>query len=119
MITKRRMIVPIFEYKLTIIIFDDWEELRDYLPEEDFKLESKAITISTYGASLVAINSKRGSSIVHEAEHIKNHIWNYIGYSPQNDNDEVDAYVITYLYNKIVDVYYKHLDKRDFIVKDI
>lgn len=82
MITKRRMIVPIFGYKLTIIIFDDWEELRDYLPEEDFKLESKAITISTYGASLVAINSKRGSSIVHEAEHIKNHIWNYIGYSP-------------------------------------
>lgn len=82
MITKRRMIVPIFEYKLTIIIFDDWEELRNYLPEEDFKLESKAITISTYGASLVAINSKRGSSIVHEAEHIKNHIWNYIGYSP-------------------------------------
>ena len=82
MITKRRMVVPIFEYKLTIIIFDDWEELRNYLPEEDFKLESKAITISTYGASLVAINSKRGSSIVHEAEHIKNHIWNYIGYSP-------------------------------------
>ena len=82
MITKRRMIVPIFDYKLTIVIFDDWEELKDYLPEEDFKLESKAITISTYGASLVAINSKRGSSIVHEAEHIKNHIWNYIGYSP-------------------------------------
>ena len=64
MITKRRMIVPIFEYKLTIIIFDDWEELRDYLPEEDFKLESKAITISTYGASLVAINSKIVESAV-------------------------------------------------------
>lgn len=33
-------------------------------------------------------------------------------------NDEVDAYVITYLYNKIVDVYYKHLDRRDFVTKD-
>lgn len=30
-----------------------------------------------------------GSSIVHEAEHIKNHIWQYIGYTPQRDNDEV------------------------------
>ncbi len=40
MITKRRMIVPIFDYKLTIVIFDDWEELKDYLPEGDFKVES-------------------------------------------------------------------------------
>lgn len=62
MITKRRMIVPIFDYKLTIVIFDDWEELKYYLPEEDFKVEAKAITLSTHGASLVAINSKRSYS---------------------------------------------------------
>lgn len=91
MITKRKMIVPIFGYKLTIVIFDDWEELKDYLPKEDLEVEAKAITLSAYGASLVAINSKRGSSIVHEAEHIKNHIWSFIGYRPQRDNDEVDA----------------------------
>ena len=30
---------------------------------------------------------------------------------PQRDNDEVDAYVITYIYNKIVDAFYKHLGK--------
>ena len=38
----------------------------------------------------MAINSKRGSSIIHEAEHIKNSIWRYIGYTPQEDNDEVE-----------------------------
>ena len=70
--------------------------------------EPRAITKSQYGASLVAVNSKRGSSIVHEAEHIKNNIWDFIGYRPQRDNDEVDAYLITYIYNKIVDVFYKH-----------
>lgn len=59
--------------------------------------EANAITISAYGASLVAVNSRRGSSIVHEAEHIKNHIWQYIGYTPQRDNDEVDAYLLTYI----------------------
>lgn len=58
--------------------------------------------------SLVAINSKRGSSIIHEAEHIKNSIWRYIGYTPQEDNDEVDAYLITYIYDKITSVFYKH-----------
>lgn len=31
--------------------------------------------------------------------------WIYI---PQRDNDEVDAYLITYIYKKIVDVFYKH-----------
>ena len=38
----------------------------------------------------------------------ENHIWHFIGYRPQRDNDEVDAYLITYIYNKIVDVFYKH-----------
>lgn len=108
MITQKKMIVPIFDYKLTIVIFDKWEELDRLLPKEEMEQEAKAITISQYGASLVAVNSKRGSSIVHEAEHIKNHIWNYIGYTPQRDNDEVDAYLLTYIYNKITDVFYKH-----------
>lgn len=108
MITQKKMIVPIFDYKLTIVIFDKWEELDRLLPKEEMEQEAKAITISQYGASLVAVNSKRGSSIVHEAEHIKNHIWNYIGYTPQRDNDEVDAYLLTYIYNKITDIFYKH-----------
>lgn len=65
------------------------------------------------GASLVAVNSRRGSSIVHEAEHIKNHIWQYIGYTPQRDNDEVDAYLLTYIYDKITQVFYKHKDNKE------
>lgn len=97
MITQKKIIVPIFDYKLTIVIFDKWEELDRFLPKEEMKQEANAITISQYGASLVAVNSKRGSSIVHEAEHIKNNIWNYIGYIPQRDNDEVDAYLLTSL----------------------
>lgn len=108
MITQKRIIIPIFDYKLTVVIFDKWEELHKFLPKEEMEEEAKAITISQYGASLVAINSKRASSIVHEAEHVKNHIWNYIGYTPQANNDEVDAYLLTYIYNKITDVFYKH-----------
>lgn len=108
MITQKKVIIPIFDYKLTIVIFDDWNELSDYLSKYDLDEEAKAITLSQYGASLVAVNSRKGSSIVHEAEHVKNKIWEYIDYRPQRDNDEVDAYVITYIYDKIVDVFYKH-----------
>ena len=106
MITKRKINIPIFDYKLTIVIFDYWNEVKDWFGED---FEPKAITRPTYGAALVAINSKHGtSSIVHEAEHVKNFIWDYIGYVPQRDNDEADAYLITYIYEKIVDVFYKH-----------
>ena len=105
MVTQRRIIIPIFDYKLTIIIFDKWEEVSHLFDEGP---EPKAITRTHYGSSIVAVNSKRGSSIIHEAEHIKNAIWRYIGYISQEDNDEVDAYLITYIHNKITDVFYKH-----------
>ena len=110
MITRRNINIPIFDFKLTIIIFDYWDEVRHLF---DNGPEPRAITKANgLGGALVAVNSKRGSSIVHEAEHIKNFIWNWIGYEPMNDNDEVDAYVITYIYNKIVDVFYKHNDNK-------
>lgn len=108
MITQKKMIIPIFNYNLTVVIFDKWEELERFLPKEEMEHEAKAITIHQYGASLVAVNSKRGSSIIHESEHIKNSIWRYIGYTPQENNDEVDAYLITYIYDKITSVFYKH-----------
>lgn len=63
------------------------------------------------------LRKTRGSSIVHEAEHIKNHIWQYIGYTPQRDNDEVDAYLLTYIYDKITQVFYKHKDNKESIVE--
>lgn len=54
MITQKKMIIPIFNYKLTVVIFDKWEEMGSFLPKEEMEQEAKAITISNYGASLVA-----------------------------------------------------------------
>lgn len=59
-----------------------------FLPSEEMSNEAKAITIDQYGSSLVAVNFRSGSSIAHEAVHIKNAIWRYIGYEPQRDNDD-------------------------------
>lgn len=36
-----------------------------------------------------------------------------IGYTPQRDNDEVDAYLLTYIYDKITQVFYKHKDNKE------
>lgn len=108
MVTQKRMVIPIFNYKLSIVIYDDWDEVSHLDSDEDSNYPPKGFTKWQYGAALVAINAKHGSTIVHEAEHVKNLIWEYIGYRPQADNDEVDAYLLTYIYNKITDVFYKH-----------
>lgn len=109
MITRKKMNIPIFDYGLTVIIYDNWEEVM-HLFNDDNKFRPKAITKFSYGNAVVGIDVNYGGSIVHEAEHVKNAIWEYIGYKPQVDNDEVDAYLLTYIYKKITDVYYRHKD---------
>lgn len=111
MITQRKINIPIFDYKLTIVITDSWDEIKNKLPNQDIDLSStRAVTFSNklIGGSFVAVRSDCSSSIVHEAVHIKNNIWSYIGYSPQADNDEIDAYLVTYIYEKIIEVFRKH-----------
>lgn len=108
MITQKRMTVPIFNYKLVIVIYDDYDEVKHFDSDEDTNHPPKGFTRWQYGSALVAVDVNHGSTIVHEAEHIKNLIWEYIGYRPQADNDEVDAYLLTYIYDKITDVFYKH-----------
>lgn len=103
---KRRLNIPIFNYKLVIVIYDKWEEVKDM---HKGSIEPNAFTrIFPEGCSIVAVNSKEEASIVHEAEHVKNAIWEFIGYSPQVDNDEVDSYLLTYIYIKILEVFKKH-----------
>lgn len=105
MITRKTITIPIFDYRLSIIIYDQWDETKHLF---DGGPEPRAIVKSYYGGAIVAINSTKETSMVHESEHIKNLIWEFIGYKPQEDNDEVDAYLITYIYNKISSVFYKH-----------
>lgn len=44
MITQRKTIIPIFNYKLTIVIFDRWEELEGSIPQDEMDTEANAIT---------------------------------------------------------------------------
>lgn len=109
MTTKKNLVIPIFDYKLTIIIFDDWNELTPYIGEELAREPGKGISIdSTKGSGLMAICSSSPSTITHESVHITNYVWKHIGYMPQRDNDEVTAYLATYIYRKAMDVYIKH-----------
>lgn len=106
MITSRKLVIPIFEVPIHVYIFDNWDEIADIYEEHS---NPKGLTELTANNIIrVFILAKYPSTIVHEAEHVKNMIWFVIGYTPQRDNDEVDAYLLKYIYNRIVDVYYKH-----------
>lgn len=106
MITKKRLVIPIFEVKLMVVIFDNFDEV-EYLAGD---VASKGFIncSDNLGSILVAVRSDQPGTIAHEAEHIKNIIWRYIGYKSQEDNDEVDAYLVGYIYNRIADVFFKH-----------
>lgn len=109
MLTIKRMIIPIFNFKLQVGIFDKWSDLKDVLEPDEYAEEAKGITIHRHGIADVYIGVKYESTIIHEAEHIKDAIWKFIGYIPQRDNDEVDAYLITYIYEKMMQVFRKHI----------
>ena len=108
MLTRKRKIIPIFNYTMTILIFDYWEDLEGNIPKEIYDDPARGVTIEYEASCIVCCTPKYESSIVHEAGHIKNLVWKHIGYTPQRDNDEVDQYLHTYIYEEIIKVLNRH-----------
>jgi hypothetical protein len=110
MITERSFIVPIYDFKIEVAVFDSLKEAQAKFPE--FMAEgTKACTVEYFHAAKVKliVPSYRYSTVVHELEHTKNLLWKSKGHKPQEDNDEVDAYLIEYLYDKVDKIIRKHL----------
>ena len=110
MITEKSFIVPIYDFKIEVVVFDNISEARNKYPEF-MTTGTKACTIEYFDNSRVKIivPSYKYSSVVHELEHAKNLIWKVKGYKPQEDNDEPDAYLIEYLYDKVDKIIKNHL----------
>lgn len=108
MITKRNIKIPIFNYRVNILIFDNEQDISDLYNSKN----SRGFVLDFSNYSVVGIRYPNEHSIIHESEHLKNSIWNYIGYTPQSGNDEVDAYLITYIYLRILEVYRKHQESK-------
>lgn len=110
MITERKINVPIYDFKVAVVVFDERKEAQEKYPEF-FTSGTKACTIEYIGdskAKLILPSDDYGS-VVHELEHVKNLIWKVKGYRPQADNDEPDAYLIGYLYDKVDKIIKDHL----------
>lgn len=112
MVTNKKIQVPIYNFTICVTIFDKWEEIVKWYPDdradekEGFLLTNK----SDPTKMKFFVNVEYPSCIVHEIVHIKNIIFDIIGYHPNSESDEPEAYLVQYLYKKIMDVYYKHKD---------
>lgn len=114
MLTKRRIKIPIFNYLMLVYVFDEWEDLRDSIPSNMYEMPNcRGLTIDydTYCVVCVSSNVTHKPTLVHESGHVKNLVWKYIGYTPQRDNDEVDQYLHTYIFEEIEKVINRHLTK--------
>ena len=110
MITKKVINIPIFRLKLKIIIVDELNEALGIEPNIDTEADSCVIDHNN-GTATIIIASNDMSIIAHECLHIKNIVWNRIGYSPQALNDEVDAYLLDYIITEVLKVVEKHTNK--------
>ena len=110
MITKKTFKVPLYPFKIEVIIYDDIKEVEKYRPNR--KGYSSFCDGFEDGFIRIGIYSKSGGSfIAHECHHAKSYIWEIIGYKPIADNDEVDAYLIAWISKAVTDVFYKHKEK--------
>lgn len=105
MVTKKTIKVPIFDYKIVIIVADTFEEVSSLYPEVHY---CNGCVLEGLDNSSVIIPPNKSGVLVHECVHLKNAIWKYIGYKPIEDNDEVDAYLVQYLFNQVSKVVDKH-----------
>ena len=110
MITKKTINIPIFRLKLKIVVVDDIEEALEI--DTNINTEADSLVIDhNNGTATVIIASNDMSIIAHECLHVKNAVWNRIGYSPNPVNDEVDAYLLDYIMTEVLKVVEKHTNK--------
>ena len=111
MVTNKKIQVPIYNFTIYVSIFDKWEEVSKYHNNDLDEREGFTLINDRDSTKLkLFVNVDCPSCIMHEIIHIKNIIFDIIRYKPDKYNDEPEAYLVQYLYKRIIDVYYKHKD---------
>ena len=106
MITKKVIKVPIYDDKVIIVVADNLNEARELYPTIGENI--KACVLEGSGYSIIVVPPNQLNLVIHECLHLKNCIWNHIGYKPISNNDEVDAYLIEYLFDQVLKTINKH-----------
>ena len=113
MITKKTIKVPLYPCKLQVVIFDDKHEV-EYFGEYLDDITNGFCDYFKDGFIRISVKSDSGvGAISHESHHAKSYVWKHIDYKPQADNDEVDAYLLSWIVKQVTKLYYKHKEKEN------
>lgn len=108
----KKIKIPIYDKYLHLIVSDDLEiDKKEIKQKFDIDLERTdfgGIAIENRGFLMMILNNKvlkpdwyKNSTIAHEAFHITNFIMRRIGLHPDVDNDEAQAYLLSFLVEEI------------------
>lgn len=107
MITKRKIKIPIFRVNLLIVVLDDLKEATQIDSRVKTDCDSCVVDYNN-GNVTIFIKPDNICTLAHECLHVKNAVWERIGYIPQSNNDEVDAYLLDYIIKEVNKVIIKH-----------
>lgn len=108
MITTQKFKIPIYGVDVMVHMFDTYDEAQREIPNFDSNtLGCVQIDVKNHICHL-CVPYNKASTTIHELEHLKNAVWDIIGYKPNPVNDEPDAYLIEYLWTRVYKVFEKH-----------
>lgn len=102
MIKEKRIKIPIYNAFLFIGVYDDFEELNKQY-NTDATNTTDAVCWSCVNGTAVFFNKNKlkPNVIVHECVHVVNRIFKEKGIDLDIDNDEAQAYLMDYIFEKI------------------
>lgn len=111
--TKGKFKIPIYEYIVEVFIFDNINEAVGAFPGVvDEGMAGCTIEHINEPRCKLVLPPDRMSTVIHELEHVKNLVWKYTGYEVKVDNDEPDAYLMSYLFEQVEKILRRHLASR-------
>lgn len=108
MITEKNIRIPIYRYTLKIVVANSVKEAAERFTDIQ-DTTAKGIVLGYEGRAIMVVPPDDIPTIVHECEHVKNAVWERIGFVPTPNNDEPDAYLLEYIFAEVMKVVKKHL----------
>ena len=98
MVIEKRFKAPYFKTAIQIFVYDDFDEAKVELPAFPDMADGYVQAFPCDNCVHIVIPHNKQWVVVHELEHAKNSIFKLIGHKSDVDNDEIDAYVIEWLW---------------------
>lgn len=110
MLIEKTIQLPIFSYKIKVVLSDTKDEIKNKYPEMDETCSACTLEYRdcNFCRVLLVLDDYFISNMAHELVHAKNCLYRYINQYCDRDNDEIEAYILGYLVSEITKIQNKY-----------